>query len=248
MPRPARYVLPPVHICVRRDCPHHVDERTGKTATRRHGCQGSVKFLGESNQKPFGPPDVAEPVHVFVPDHLVDELRAVRAEPVERVVEVIHREHYAQVAKRVDRSGPVIRDHRRSEESRELKPAMAVRRPHHGDLDTLLAESGNPARPLPLRHRLTFELQAEGAKERNRRRDVLDDDADIVQPLNRHPASLGTRDRPADAHGAVRVTSSGRVRRAGAGTRTPSDGARGRPAPAAAGANLAAPAFRSAAV
>jgi hypothetical protein len=32
--------------------------------------------LGEPDEKPFGPPDVAEPVCVFVLDHFADELRA----------------------------------------------------------------------------------------------------------------------------------------------------------------------------
>ena len=35
-------------------------------------------------RSPSGLPDVAEPVHVFVLDHLVDDLPAVRVEPSER--------------------------------------------------------------------------------------------------------------------------------------------------------------------
>jgi hypothetical protein len=31
--------------------------------------------LGEPDEKSFGPPDVAEPIHVFVLDHFADELR-----------------------------------------------------------------------------------------------------------------------------------------------------------------------------
>jgi hypothetical protein len=37
--------------------------------------------LGEPDEKSFGPTDVAEPIHVFVLDHLADELRALLAEP-----------------------------------------------------------------------------------------------------------------------------------------------------------------------
>jgi hypothetical protein len=34
---------------------------------------------------------------------------------------------------------PVIRDDSRREEAREFKPAVPIRRAHHGDLDALIA-------------------------------------------------------------------------------------------------------------
>ena len=37
--------------------------------------------MGEPYEKAAGPADVAEPIRVFVPDDLADELRAVFAEP-----------------------------------------------------------------------------------------------------------------------------------------------------------------------
>ena len=80
----------------------------------------------------------------------------------------------------------VVGDHRGIVKPRELKATVAVRCAHHGDLDTLLTKSGNATRPLSLHHGLPFELQAEGAKELNRRREILDDDADVVHPLHRH--------------------------------------------------------------
>src|SRR4051812_45297877 len=146
-----------------------------------------TEFFGESDQKSFGAPDIAKSVHVFVlDDFTADELCAVLSEPGERLVKVVHGEHHAEVAEGVDGSGPVIGNHRRSEKPRELKTTTAVRCTHHRDLDTLLTKSGDTARPLALRHRLTFELQPERAKELNRRREVLDDYPDVVHPLNRH--------------------------------------------------------------
>jgi hypothetical protein len=50
------------------------------------------------DQNALGAPHVAEAIHVFVLHHFVDELGAVLAEPGERVVEVIHGEHDAEVA------------------------------------------------------------------------------------------------------------------------------------------------------
>ena len=53
----------------------------------------SADLFGQPDENALGASDVAEPIHVFVLNHLVDELRAVSAEPGERIVEVIHGEH-----------------------------------------------------------------------------------------------------------------------------------------------------------
>ena len=52
-------------------------------------------FLGESDENALGPPDVAEPIRVFVLDHFPNELRTPLAEPGERIVDVLHGEHDA---------------------------------------------------------------------------------------------------------------------------------------------------------
>src|SRR5439155_12949021 len=85
---------------------------------------------------------------------------------------------------------PVIGDHRRREKARELEPAVAVRRAHHGDLDALVAQSSDAPCPLSFHHGPTFELEAELAKERDRRWEVVDDDAYIVHPLNSHSVTF----------------------------------------------------------
>jgi hypothetical protein len=78
-------------------------------------------------------------------------------------------EHDAQVAESVHRGGPVIGDHRRLEEARELEPAVAVGRAHHGDLDALVAEAGDASCLLSLHDSLALQLEVELAKERDRR-------------------------------------------------------------------------------
>jgi hypothetical protein len=42
----------------------------------------SVEIFGEPNEESFGPPDVAEPIHVLVLDNITDELCATLAEPL----------------------------------------------------------------------------------------------------------------------------------------------------------------------
>ena len=58
----------------------------------------SAEFLGESDEKPFRPADVAEPIRVFILDYFAYELRAAIAEPFKRPVDVVHGEHDAEVA------------------------------------------------------------------------------------------------------------------------------------------------------
>ena len=57
----------------------------------------SAKFLGESDEKPFRPANVAEQIRVFILDHLAYELRAALAELFKRLVDVVNGEHDAEV-------------------------------------------------------------------------------------------------------------------------------------------------------
>src|SRR5438309_1239292 len=105
---------------------------------RLSACRASADLLGQPDENALGASDVAEPIHVFVLDHFVDELRAVSVEPGERIVEVVHGEHDTQVAQSVHRGVPVIGNHRRREKSREFDPHVArlldVRTEHGGTL------------------------------------------------------------------------------------------------------------------
>ena len=72
---------------------------------------------------------------------------------------------------------------------------MAVWRAHHGHLDAHVAQSSDALCPVSFDRGLPFELEAELAKELNRRCEVVDDDADIVHPLKRHMPTLQRRPR-----------------------------------------------------
>src|SRR5918996_6495609 len=92
---------------------------------RLSACRASADLFGQSDENALGASDVAEPIRVFVPNHFVDELRAMLPEPSERVVEVVHGEHDTQVAQSVHRGVAVILGHRWREKARELDPAVA---------------------------------------------------------------------------------------------------------------------------
>jgi hypothetical protein len=57
-----------------------------------------MELLGESNEKPLRPADVAEPIGVLIPDYFAYELRAETAELFKRLVDVIYGEHDTEVA------------------------------------------------------------------------------------------------------------------------------------------------------
>src|SRR5690349_5603844 len=67
---------------------------------------------------------------------------------------------------------------------------MAVRCAHHGNLDTLIAQSGDTSGPFSFDRGPPFELEAEFAKEINRPSEVFDDDSYVVHPLERHVSNL----------------------------------------------------------
>jgi hypothetical protein len=58
----------------------------------------SAEFLGEPDEEPFRPPDVAEPIRVFILDYFAYEMGAALAELFKRVIDVVHGEHDAEVA------------------------------------------------------------------------------------------------------------------------------------------------------
>jgi hypothetical protein len=146
--------------------------------------------LGESDEKPFRPADVAEPVRVFILDYFAYELRAALAEPFKSFVDVVHGEHDAEVAQSVHRGVAVIRDGRRREEAGELEPAVAIRHAHHCNLDALIAKSSDAPGPFSFDRSPPFELEAELAKEINRTPEVIYDDSYVVHPFERHVSNL----------------------------------------------------------
>src|SRR6266508_2348344 len=68
----------------------------------------------------------------------------------------------------------------------QLQLAMAVGGPHHRDVAPDAVESDGAVRPKAFDLPLAFQLHAELGEERDSRVQVVDDDGDVVHPLNGH--------------------------------------------------------------
>src|SRR5688572_2588705 len=148
------------------------------------------ELLSEPDENPFGTPNVAEQIHVFILDHFADELRAAFAESGERIVDVLHGEHDAWVAESVHWGVAVIGDHGRCEETGHLEAAVTVRRTHHGNLNAHLAQSSDAICPVSFDWGAPLELETKFGEELNGGINVLHHDADVVHTLDRHDVSL----------------------------------------------------------
>src|SRR5262245_40147286 len=167
-----------------------------------------LELLSEPDENSLGTPDVAESIHVFILDHFADTLRAAFAEPGERIVDVLHGEHDAQVAERVHWGVAMISDHGRREETRHLEPAVTVRRTHHGNLDAHVAQSSHAICPLSLDWSAPLELETKLGEELNGGINVFHHDADVVHTLDRHDVSWASNvedQPPADGSLAFRL-------------------------------------------
>ena len=58
----------------------------------------SAEFLGESDEKPFRPADVAEPIRGFILDDFAHELCTALAESFKGLVDIVNGEHDPEIA------------------------------------------------------------------------------------------------------------------------------------------------------
>lgn len=140
------------------------------------------KFLGQSNEQSFGAADVAEPIRVLVLNHCADKLCALFAKPRERLVNVAHGEHGAQVAESVHRGIPVIGDYGRSEKSREFESVVTIGSDHHSDLDALVAQPGDSPSPFSFDHGSPLERETKLGEKRDDLIERLYHNTDVVHP------------------------------------------------------------------
>src|SRR5215207_9965795 len=138
-------------------------------------------------------PHVAQPVGVLVLGHFADEFgAAVGAHASDSLLDAFDRKHHAPQAQRVRRC--VLRFDLAQfwiAKLRQLKPPVPLWGPHHNDVDLDTFEPVDAVHPRALDRRLTLQLQTELGKESDSGCKVVDDDADVVQSLDRHFPTIG---------------------------------------------------------
>src|SRR5438045_7258283 len=146
-----------------------------------------TELFGQSDDDALRATQEAEPVDVLVLRDLADEFGTVAAQAGNDVVDFVNSEHDAAYAQRVRRRAFRLgSDRRRRVGRRQLNPAVAVRGPHHGDVGTDVVEPDDAVHPTPLDRRLAFQLHAEFGEERFGSLEVVDNDENVVHPLDRH--------------------------------------------------------------
>jgi hypothetical protein len=79
-----------------------------------------------------------------------------------------------------------VRRPRALEGFRQLNPPVPIRGPHHHDVDSNTFEPVDAVHPRALDRRLAFFRHAERGEKSDGVGEVFDDDADVIQSLDRH--------------------------------------------------------------
>ena len=151
----------------------------------------SGEFLGQRDDDARRASHVAESVHVLVLGHLADEVGTGGAQASDRVVDAVDGKHDAPQAQRVRRGDRrCARDQLGMAKLRQLKPPMPIWGAHHHDVDLDTFDPVDAVHPRTLDGHLAFARHAEGGEKLDRGGKVVDDDADVVQSLDRHVLSI----------------------------------------------------------
>jgi hypothetical protein len=149
------------------------------------------EFLGQRNDDARGTSHVAEFVLVLVLDNFPDEFAAGGAQASDSVMNAFDRKHHAseaQSVRRCDRGFDL--DQLWIAKLRQLKPPMPIWSVHHDDVDLDIFDPVDAVHPRALDRRLTFFRHAKRGKKSDSSRKVLNDNADVVQPFDRHGQSI----------------------------------------------------------
>jgi hypothetical protein len=151
----------------------------------------SEEFLGQRDDDARRASHVAESIHVLVLDHLADEFGADGAQASDSVVDAFDCKHDAPKSQRVRRCDRRFDlDQFWVAKLRQFKPPVPIWRHHHNDVDLDTFESVDAVHPRALDWRLAFDHHAERGEKSDRGCKVVDDDADVVQSLDRHVPSI----------------------------------------------------------
>jgi len=147
----------------------------------------SEQFLGQRDNDARRASHVAESVLVLVLSHLADEFGAVGAQASDSVVDAFDCKHDAPEAQRVRRCNRRFDvDQFGFAKLRQLKPPVPIWGAHHNDVNLDTFEPVDAVHPRALDRRLAFERHAERGEKSDSGCKVIDDDANVVQSIDRH--------------------------------------------------------------
>src|SRR5258705_7596460 len=171
-------------------------ERLGAPPVSPQAVNASEEFLGQRDDDAGRASHVAESVPVLVLGDLADEFGAVGAQASDSVVDALDCKHDASEAQRVRRCDRRFDlDQFWMAKLRQLKPPVSIWRPHHHDVDLDTFEPVDAVHPRALDRRLAFARHAERGEKSDSGCKVVDDDADVVQSLDRHAPSMFSSSR-----------------------------------------------------
>ena len=151
----------------------------------------SEEFLGQRDDDARRASHVAESVLVLVLGHLANEFGAVGAQASDSVVDAFDCKHDAPEAQRVRRCDRRFDlDQFWIAKLRQLQPPVPIWGPHHNDVDLNAFEPVDAVHPWALDRRLAFDRHAERGEKSDSGCKVVDNDADVVQSLDRHVPSI----------------------------------------------------------
>jgi hypothetical protein len=152
----------------------------------------SEEFLGQRDDNARRASHVTEPVLVLVLGYLADEFGTFGAHASDRVVDACDCKHYAPQPQRVrGRDRRLGLDQFWIAKLRQLKPAAPIWRSHHNDVDLDIFEPVDAVHPRTLDRHLAFDGHTQRGEKSDSGCKIVDDDADMVQSLDRHVRSIG---------------------------------------------------------
>ena len=153
----------------------------------RTALNASEKFLGQCDDDARRASHVAKSVLILVLGHFTEELGAVGAQASDSVVDAFDCKHDAPEAQRVRRCDRRFDlDQFWIAKLRQLKPPLPIWGPHHNDVDLDTFEPVDAVHPRAFDRRFAFDRHAEGSEKSDSGCKVVNDDADVVQSLDRH--------------------------------------------------------------
>src|SRR5437867_3548319 len=159
----------------------------------------SADLLRQLDDDPLRAADVAEPIAVFVLLHLANERRAAGSQAGDDGVDVVDCECEMAEAWGVRRRMPVAARARRGVKLRQLEPSVAVRGLYHRGVHLDALKPDYAVHPTALDRPLALQLESELDEERRRGREVVDHNAHVLHPLDRHALDDSDTRAPATA-------------------------------------------------